>query len=188
MHPVLTAFLFYEGTRLLSDHPRRFSAVSQLLQNQYFNVVVDLGCGEGKLGPVIRDQVGYLIGVDENEKTLQKAYRQGLYDELVVCDIRNYPIPGNADLVCLLEVIEHLPKEDGLVLLQRIRAPIILSTPSKYYAKPWNSPHLSLWTPEELQALGFTVYVYPRGLVLHSLFGLQTIAVRGALLPSHGLF
>lgn len=49
------------------------NALKRELQNKHFNIAVDLGCGTGDLGIVLRPNVDYLIGVDILENLLQQA-------------------------------------------------------------------------------------------------------------------
>jgi hypothetical protein len=81
-----------------------------------------------------------------------------------------------ADVVTFFDVLEHLLKEDALAILNKITAQqIVMFIPvqDKYRrdldelkemqseAKTNNkqmTQHLSLWTPEELEALGFKVW------------------------------
>jgi predicted TPR repeat methyltransferase len=49
--------------------------------------VIDLGCGTGLCGPLLRPLAGHLSGVDLSGLMLAKARELGLYDELVQGDI-----------------------------------------------------------------------------------------------------
>lgn len=49
--------------------------------------VIDLGCGTGLCGPLLRPLAGRLTGVDLSSLMLAKARELGLYDELVQGDI-----------------------------------------------------------------------------------------------------
>ena len=133
------------------------NALWRELKNRFFQVVVDLGCGSGDLGRILRPHARYLIGVDISEELLNKAAQTGYYDELVLSDIRNYYLPSETDLVVLIEVIEHMPHEDGEKLLQSLyRVPnIILSTPARFYPALPKMPHISLWSETQLQEYGF---------------------------------
>jgi predicted TPR repeat methyltransferase len=57
---------------------------------RYWGCCLDLGCGTGLMGPLLREHVGSLRGVDLSEKMIEKAKEKGLYDELVVDDIERY--------------------------------------------------------------------------------------------------
>ncbi|MHB8747542.1 MAG: class I SAM-dependent DNA methyltransferase, partial [Gammaproteobacteria bacterium] len=49
--------------------------------------VIDLGCGTGLCGPLLRDLARTLTGVDLSAKMVEKARARGVYDDLVVADI-----------------------------------------------------------------------------------------------------
>jgi predicted TPR repeat methyltransferase len=49
--------------------------------------VVDLGCGTGLCGPLIRQHCRRLVGVDLSPGMLRKAARRGVYDELVESEL-----------------------------------------------------------------------------------------------------
>lgn len=44
--------------------------------------VLDVGCGTGLVGPLIRDNVSHLVGIDLSGKMLAKAETRGVYDVL----------------------------------------------------------------------------------------------------------
>lgn len=129
------------------------------LKHKYFNVGVDLGCGRGDLAEVMRLHVDYLIGVDLSRKWLQEAQATGLYDQLFLKDVLEYEV-RQVDIAFLMDVIEHVTHQKGERVLQKLeKAPyLVLSTPLEFFNFPSmeESPHISLWTEEELRALGFT--------------------------------
>ena len=131
-------------------------------------VVVDLGCGRGFYGMVIRQNFGNvkLIGVDIWPPYLEEA--RGRYDELVRADIRDYVKQmGFVDVALMMDVIEHFEKEEGLRLLGELRrraGHIFVSTPLFPYPQgplegnPYEE-HKSYWSREEMESLGFrTIY------------------------------
>ena len=52
--------------------------------------VVDLGCGTGLLGPLLRPLSRTLTGVDLSANMLQKASERRLYDDLIQCDLATF--------------------------------------------------------------------------------------------------
>lgn len=52
--------------------------------------IVDLGCGTGLVGAVIKNDENYIIGVDISQNMLQEAAKKKVYDELVCADIVEY--------------------------------------------------------------------------------------------------
>jgi predicted TPR repeat methyltransferase len=60
--------------------------------------VIDLGCGTGLCGPLIKPIAAMLIGVDIAEKMLDKARERGVYDALVHADLLSGLEPFEAAL------------------------------------------------------------------------------------------
>ncbi len=52
-----------------------------------FRRVLDLGCGTGLAGPLLRPRAQNLVGVDLSPKMIAKARARGVYDELVRADM-----------------------------------------------------------------------------------------------------
>ena len=131
------------------------NGLQRVLEGRRFNRCIDLGCGTGDGARILRFHVDYLMGVDNSEEHIHIAESTGLYDELILDDVRHYWPSG--DLVVLMEVIEHLSHEEGDALLRRISyiPNLILSTPREFFPNPPSMPHLSIWTEEELWQYGF---------------------------------
>jgi predicted TPR repeat methyltransferase len=53
----------------------------------YYEVVIDAGCGTGLLGRLLRDHAHILLGIDLSSKMMQQADDTDLYDGLVVGSI-----------------------------------------------------------------------------------------------------
>lgn len=75
--------LHYEAPRFLIENlhwvgPARFDAA------------LDLGCGTGLCGPLVKPMVGRLDGVDLAQRMLDKARALGVYDQLVQGDLADY--------------------------------------------------------------------------------------------------
>lgn len=71
---------------------------------------VDLGCGTGLCGPLLRPHARTLAGVDLSPRMLERARRRGVYDELACCDIVEYLQggPGARGLVVAADVFVYL--------------------------------------------------------------------------------
>jgi hypothetical protein len=77
--------------------------------------------------------------------------------------------PRHFDLVCALDVIEHLGKDDGRKLIEiaerLCKRRVIFFTPSgELWMDGEGDPfmtHLSGWTPEEFQGLGYATWIFP---------------------------
>lgn len=80
----------------------------------------------------------------------------------IIGDIRNYDI-SDYDLVLFLDIIEHLPKEDGIKIIENAKRAIVFIPIEKEF-RPNNTgvkseDHLSLWTEEDFKSRGFETEV-----------------------------
>jgi hypothetical protein len=147
--------------------------VTGLTYNQLIEkpeILCDIGCGKGafiKKTHTLGEKLNrtQLIGLDLFKTDLLKSKK--IYTDVIRCDVRYLPIKrSSVDVVLALELIKHLEKDDGLVLLNDINEiatkQIILSTPvgwnpqSEYDGNPWQE-HKSKWDPEEFLVRGFNV-------------------------------
>jgi len=157
--------------------------VRRILGDRKFKVCVDLGCGNGDAGEVLKPHCKILIGVDHNLGRLSVAKKFGGYDKVVYADVREYEIPPETDAVFLFDIIEHLPKSDGIALLQKLRriSYVMLTTPSKFFPLATDG-HVTLWTRQELEQNGFTVieysYGFPTEILTYLIYGKHLLAVR----------
>jgi hypothetical protein len=137
------------------------------------SLVIDVGCSKGDFMKVLRDtnnslfRVSYTIGLDLFLPSLFLA--KDVYDDVIQCDIRFLPLRESpCDIVMASEVLEHLTKNDGLMLIKDLdrisKAIVAITTPVGYNSKahleddnPWQV-HKSGWIPVELSVLGFDVY------------------------------
>jgi hypothetical protein len=127
---------------------------------------LDIGCGGNS--PVRFIGFEHAVGIDGYEPALAEARRNGTHDEHLICDAREIGkrfSPRQFDCCVALDLIEHLPKEDGFRLIesmQRIASKkILLFTPNGFL--PQESvdgdlqAHRSGWEPGEMRSLGFHV-------------------------------
>ncbi|MBA7493294.1 hypothetical protein ES702_03852 [subsurface metagenome] len=138
--------------------------VGDALTGRTFNNSLDLGCGFGDGGALVKPHTVYLIGVDLDPSALSEAKHRGVYDEFHEGDMKNYPW-GSADSVFLFDTIEHISKEEGKELLRKLRGRFtMLTTPwhSLSLLSPWGAwdGHRCVWSSEELQGEGFTTEGY----------------------------
>jgi Methyltransferase domain len=127
---------------------------------------VDLGCGQSS--PLPFCGVPYAVGVDVYrgyfEDSGRRAHGHSAYIE---ADVRRVEFRERSiDAVLALEVVEHLPKQDGWALIERMerwaRRKVIISTPNGFVPqrpddKNVHQEHLSGWLPEEFTARGYRV-------------------------------
>lgn len=96
------ACLDYRAPALVAD------AVASRAGGSVFADVVDLGCGTGLCGPLVRRQCGRLTGVDLSPRMLAEARRRAVYDHLVegelVAFLREMP-PVRFDLALCVDTL-----------------------------------------------------------------------------------
>jgi len=96
--------LKYRAPELLCAAVRRSAGVA----DREDLMVLDLGCGTGLCGPLLRPLAGRLIGVDLSSKMLAKAAARGVYDQLNCSELTGwlatcrdaYDIAVAADVLC----------------------------------------------------------------------------------------
>jgi len=131
--------------------------VKDALKGRRFSSSIDLGCGTGDGGVLVRPHTDYLVGVDLKTSALREAYCKGVYDELYVGDMRSFPL-GSADSVFMFDSIEHISKAEGHRLLDGIGNRFIMLT------TPWwgilHPGHECVWTERELNEAGFNTLAH----------------------------
>jgi len=77
--------------------------------------ILDIGCGKGKPMKFInRRKEFYVTGVDTFEPALDECRHTGVYNELILGDIRSLDFKEKSyDIVVCLALIEHMEKEEG---------------------------------------------------------------------------
>lgn len=135
--------------------------------------LVDVGPGWGKYAVLIREAVdpdADLTGVEAWPPYVTRHRLEHLYNRVLIADILTALDPANptgravaseldrADIVLMVDVIEHLPKAPALQLLHRIPGHIVICTPDQFFENPADLPppeaHISHWTPEDFHATG----------------------------------
>lgn len=145
------------------------------------NTVLDVACGWGRLGYLLRTNWYYttskglspesLVGIDVFKPTLRRIAFHNIYDNLVCCDARCLPFKANCfEVVLASEIIEHLPKNEGIDFIKELERiaikTVIISTPNHPGSRggillpegfnPYEH-HISRWTCSELEKLGYLV-------------------------------
>ncbi len=128
--------------------------------------VLDVGCGShSPVGPM-RGKAK-LTGIDAHAPSIEQSRSLGIHDEYHVHDVlkaRDLFAPESFDSVVALDLIEHLEKEDGLLLLEQMermaRRKIIVFTPNGFLPQGEydNNPlqvHRSGWSVTEMNARGY---------------------------------
>jgi SAM-dependent methyltransferase len=126
--------------------------------------VLDLGCGYSS--PLQHCGVAFSVGVELDESYLEESRKKKIHNEYIKADVRKVDFePRNFDAVLCLRVIEHLTKQEGRELMEKMekwaRKKVVLTTGRKPY---WHEilggeskEHKSIWTANELRGLGYNV-------------------------------
>jgi predicted TPR repeat methyltransferase len=79
--------------------------------------VIDLGCGTGLCGPLLRPGARRLVGVDLSGAMLAKARARNVYDELAEAEVVGWLAtrPGTFDLAVAADVLTYLGDLDPLL-------------------------------------------------------------------------
>jgi len=127
--------------------------------------ILDLGCGQNS--PLQHCPIPYSVGIDLFEPYLRESKRKGIHSEYVLADVRNIEFrPKSFDCVLATELIEHLTKEEGYRLIEKMeriaRKKVILTTPNGFlpqtsYDGNKFQIHRPGWTVTELKRLGYKV-------------------------------
>ncbi|MEM5811464.1 MAG: class I SAM-dependent methyltransferase [Candidatus Aenigmatarchaeota archaeon] len=86
------------------------------------NSLLDLGCGRGIIGILVRiyRSPKRVVGVEIFKKYINFCKKHRIYDKIFKLDLKKLPLPfknKSFDVVTLIEVIEHLPKENAINLI-----------------------------------------------------------------------
>lgn len=148
------------------------------------STVLDVGCGRGKWGHLLRVQwwctkngkanaePGYLVGADIFLPFLQTVRHHQIYDDVILCHAAYLPIRDAAfDSVLASELLEHMVKSEGELLLSELervsKKVVVLTTPHFVRRRPGLScpegfnpyeQHVCGWGIRELRSRGYEVY------------------------------
>lgn len=133
---------YYTGPRIQRFwHYIRLKESAVLLDSTATDYVLDIGCGSGLFASIIAtENKSTVLGIDSNKAAIEfclskyklhnLSFQQYTTDEIYFAD-------NSFDKVVLLEVIEHITKEQASVLLKKIccwlkpGGELVVSTPNK---------------------------------------------------------
>jgi len=149
-----------------------FGAEEIILKLLRGNRILDVGCGYGKYGWLARIYLRassvkpYIIGIDIGHESLNMI--KGIYDDVILADARFPPFRnGCFHSSILAEVIEHLPRQEGYRVIEKLYQAsqrVIVSTPARRVFR-YSKGHITLWRSSDLKKMGFKTYgvrCYPK--------------------------
>ncbi|MHB8189931.1 MAG: class I SAM-dependent methyltransferase [Ferrimicrobium sp.] len=155
---------FYASSVLTTLIPTVKSRVEKELRG--FQTVLDLGCGSDSFVPLIGrfDQV---VGVEADLASVNLARASGHYSQVYCADLCEIEFPERSfDAVVLIEVIEHMPFEEGLKLIEKAklwtRGKLLITTPNGFwpqgalYGNDYQR-HISGWNIRDLENIEMKV-------------------------------
>lgn len=131
--------------------------------------LLDIGCGDGShlesLAPYLRRSTG----VDIFEPAIRKARERNIYTETILLDVREISKRfkvNSFDCVVAFDLIEHMEKTEGLVLIEEMekiaKKKVIIFTPNGFlYQRSLygniHQIHRSGWSVSEMKNRGYKV-------------------------------
>jgi hypothetical protein len=149
------------------------SLLEEVLRGEPCAFALDIGCGCSSVLKSIRPALK-TVGLDASAEALAAAKERKCHDELILanaldleprelliqCGVEKF------DVVLLFDVLEHLPKRQGLELLERCEPLtakfIVVHTPNGFLPQGPEfgnefQRHLSGWFPHDFEGLGYQV-------------------------------
>lgn len=79
--------------------------------------ILDIGCGTGLCGPILKSFAAHLVGVDLSESMLKEAAKPGVYDELVEAELTDYMVkhPSAFDVIVASDTLVYHGSLDCVV-------------------------------------------------------------------------
>ena len=131
--------------------------------------LLDVGCGSESPVGHFRRRISRLVGVDGFAPSIEESRARGIHDEYFCAEILKIDdLFGERSFDCVLasDVVEHLPKPLALDLIGKMeriaRDRVVIFTPNGFLPQGAHSGnvlqrHVSGWTVEEMEALGYRV-------------------------------
>ena len=128
--------------------------------------VLDIGCGPNS--PVQYCSIRYSVGVDAFKPYIDSSKSKNIHTEYILGDINGINFENDSfDAVVLIEVLEHLTKEQGVELLRKAegwaKKRVIISMPNGFLPQiqmtdTYFQMHRSGWEVREMREFGFKPY------------------------------
>jgi hypothetical protein len=137
---------------MAGSYPANRPIIMDIIRELSPKSILDIGVGLGYYGEMIRRDLPSVI-LEGIEVFDYYNYRWDFYDCIIKEDVRVTSL-NNYDLYLMIDVIEHMSKEDGHALLNRLNRPVLISTPWHYIQGPDENPlqeHVSQWSLEDFK-------------------------------------
>jgi len=128
--------------------------------------VLDIGCGHDS--PIQHVSIKKTTGVDFFDDYIKSSEEKKIHSEYIKADITAVDFePKSYEVVLCSEVIEHLKKDVGLKLLEKMEKwaakKVIITTPNGFLPQPQYDEnkfqeHQSGWSVEDFRKRGYRVY------------------------------
>jgi len=126
--------------------------------------VLDLGCGPDS--PIQHcNNLKYTVGIEAYKPYLKTSKRKKIHNKYINKNLSDLKFTENSfDAVIMIEVLEHLPKETGKLIIKNAgkwaKKKVIITTPNGFIKQEEidGNPlqkHLSVWTVSDMNKLGF---------------------------------
>lgn len=135
----------------------------QLNQHFQFKEILDIGVGAGVYSRLLRPYLPGTrwTGVEIWEPYVERFQLKEHYDQLVIEDVRVWPLPQAYDLAFLGDVLEHMAPREAISLVVRllhqiqllvISIPIVYTPQDEYEGNPYEAHVKDDWSHEEVLA------------------------------------
>jgi len=132
------------------------------------NSILDLGCGPNSPIKDLKNKP-YSVGVDIFQPSINKSKKKRIHNQYFKMDVLKIDKkfkPKSFDCVIAIDLIEHLTKRTGIILIKKMeriaRKKIIIFTPNGFlkqheYDNNLNQVHISGWSVSEMRKMKFKV-------------------------------
>lgn len=163
-YPALQKLFFWIGFPTLRlAFPLQYLLLRELIGCES---VLDLGCGKHSMVPILPQRIRK-TGVEYFWPAYEEAAKKARHDAVIHASVTEVEFPKKSfDAVVLLDVIEHLSKEEGLALIAKMeswaRKKVVVFTPNGFleqdhYDENPLMEHKSGWTVADFRSRGFCV-------------------------------
>ncbi len=159
--------------KIIKDYVRNFQDVLLYLLLKNFlkksDTVLDVGCGVNS--PLLQIKKTFKsTGIDVYKPVIQESKKKNIHDSYVLGDITKlskFFKAKNFDSVISLDVIEHLTRKEGMVLMKNMekiaKKNVIILTPNGFYHQDHydgnpHQEHKSGWKESDFLKLGYRVF------------------------------